>query len=313
MKNPMKTSAFVLFPALAVLALGACSESASPDAAVFQDAKPEISEAVALAPPAAPADADAEPTGTIPSPPGAAVAQLAYSYRYGIEAPYGAVAGLLAKHEAACRDAGPAVCQITGSSVQQAGEKEVSGQLTLRARPDWLQSFRDGLARDAGAAGGRLISSETYSEDLSRQIVDTEARLRAKSTLRDRLQALLATRPGKLSDLLELEQSLAQVQGEIDAERSTLEMMRQRVATSALSLDYRSQGVLGVQGAWAPVGDAVRASQGVMANTVGVIILLVAVLAPLSVVAALALYLGRLIWKRRKKAKAGPAKGPAAP
>ena len=78
------------------------------------------------------------------------------------------------------------------------------------------------------------------SEDLTRQIVDTEAAVRARTALRDRLQAILATRPGKLSDLLEVEKELARVQGELDATQSELAVMRTRVVTSLLTITYSS-------------------------------------------------------------------------
>ena len=91
----------------------------------------------------------------------------------------------------------------------------------------------------------QVVNSGVTSEDLSRQIVDTDAQLRAKTTLRDRLQGLLATHPGKVGDLLAVERELARVQGDIDSAQSELADMRGRVAMSDVTLNYGSSDVLG--------------------------------------------------------------------
>src|SRR5262249_8913389 len=141
----------------------------------------------------------------------------------------------------ACQQAGPRLCQLIGSSRSGDPETYVSGMVQMRGEPGWLRHFMGGLERQADEAGGRIISQSTSTEDLTRSIVDTEAQLRAKKTLRDRLQQLLASRPGRLSDLLEAERALAQVQGEIDAIESGLTVMRTRVAMSELTLSYESE------------------------------------------------------------------------
>ena len=116
-------------------------------------------------------------------------------------------------HAAACRNAGPRVCQLVASRRDGDPPDTLQGSLSLRAEPQWLQRFMKGVQNDAIGAAGRVTSQWTTTEDLTRDIVDTEATLRAKRALRDRLQQLLATRPGSLSDLLGVERELSRVQG----------------------------------------------------------------------------------------------------
>ncbi|HRD45453.1 MAG TPA: DUF4349 domain-containing protein, partial [Caulobacter sp.] len=242
------------------------------------------------------ADTAAAAPGSAPARTVAAgVPMLAYTYRYAIETPAGKVRALAASHEAACVAAGPAQCQVTSFLVQEFGEDSLRATLELHAAPAWLKRFRDGLSDDAKGAGGRVNSSNVSSEDLSRQIVDTEARLRAMTTLRDRLQALLADRPGKLSDLVEIERELARVQGDIDSTTSQLAVMRGRVAMSEVTLNYESRGVLAPRGVWSPLVNAFTDFIGIVAFTLAAMVRLVAWLLPWILIG------GGLLWLFRKR------------
>jgi hypothetical protein len=171
-----------------------------------------------------------------------------------LSAPAEAIRQMVARHESACVQAGPTVCQITSASVSGAGEDRINGTLTLRATPDWLTAFRGKLEADIEGAGGRVVRSSVATDDLSRSIVDTEAAIRAQTALRDRMEDLLANSRGKLPELIELRKQLAQVQGELDAGQSELRMMRARVAMAELKITYEAGPVLAPEGTWAPLG-----------------------------------------------------------
>lgn len=222
---------------------------------------------------------------------------LAYAYRYRIEAPAKSIDMLMGKHEAACLAAGPSVCQVTNANLTKASERRVTGTLSLRARPEWMNAFRAGLSADAEAVDGKVAASDTGTDDLSASIVDTEAAIRAKVIMRDRLEEFMARRSGKVADLLEVERQLAEVRGEIDAAQSSLAMMRNRVRMSSITIDYGVKGSLAKDGAWRPVGDAVRNVQGVAANVVALMILAAAVLGPIALVAGSIILLVRRLRK----------------
>ena len=247
--------------------------------------------------------------------PATAAPMLAYSYAYGVEAPAAQVRPLMTAHERTCVQAGRAACQVVGSSIGGRGRDHVSAMLQLRASPVWIARFRAGLPGQAGKAGGRITQDTTESEDLTRQITDTEATLRAKTTLRDRLQNLLATRPGKLSDLLDVERELARVQAEIDSMTSELAVMRARVATSALTVQYESEGVLAPAGVAAPLKQAVDDFLGIVFFTLAGMVRLVAWLLPWVLIGGILAWLfrgrlGRLRWAYKGKPKAKPAPPP---
>lgn len=297
----------IALAALAVLVLAGCQKregaADSDTSAVPQAAMRMAKDAQGYAEAAPPAAADAPAQTAAAKPITISAPMLAYSYAYGLETEPGRVQGLMKVHEKACLAAGPTVCQVVGQSVESAGKDQVVGDLSLRATPAWLQGFRDGLADQAKAAGGKVVKSQTESEDLTRSIVDTEAALRAKTTLRDRLQALLATRPGKLSDLLEVEQALSEVQQQIDAAQSELAVMRTRVATSAMSIHYSSTGVLAPEGVMSPLSRAFSDFLGIVVGVLAAVVRLVAIVIPLAVIVGLIWWplRKRLRWPGRKK------------
>ena len=229
-------------------------------------------------------------------PPPVSLPMLAYAHRFMMELPGDQVRPLMNWHEQQCVQAGPVLCQVTAAEATDE-DGEVSAKLHMRGDPVWLARFRGGLQTDAERVGGKVRVSGTDTEDLTRTIVDTEAAVRAKTVLRDRLQQMLKTRSGKLPDLLETEQELARVQGEIDAARSELSVMRAQVQTSELRLEYRSLPQMVPARAIEPVKQSVAGVFSIVMTMLAILITLSAVLLPIGLVALPAW----LLWRSRRK------------
>ncbi|MBL8543274.1 MAG: DUF4349 domain-containing protein [Hyphomonadaceae bacterium] len=291
-----------------VLALAGCGqatreESSAPAQgyAVSEMEQARGGEAAPAAPPppiTTPAPQDAPSAPSQPSGPAPAL-YLAYSYGVGFELPSNRLASVMDAHSQACQAAGPRLCQLVGSNKNGDPDSYMEGFVSLRAEPGWLRTFMSGLSAQADAAGGRIISQTTNTEDLTRSIVDTEARLRAQTALRDRLQELLRSRPGRLSDLLEVERELARVQGEIDAVQSNLAVMRTRVSMSELTLNYRSAPRPVGSDTLEPLRQAFANFLGIIVSGFAAIIVIIAGLIPIAVVAAPLIWL-LLRWRRSR-------------
>lgn len=246
--------------------------------AVAEEAAAEAAPADVTAPPPPNAPGPSQPSGPAP------VLYLAYSYAMGLEIPSERLASVMDRHVQACQAAGPRRCQLIGSNRSGDPESYMEGYVSLRGEPAWLNTFKSGMEQEADAAGGRVISETTNSEDLTRQIVDTEARLRAQTALRDRLQELLRSRPGRLADLLEVERELARVQSEIDSVQSALAVMRTRVAMSELNLQYRSAPRPVGSDTFEPLRQAFANFLGVVVSGFAAIIYFIAALIPFAIV-----------------------------
>ena len=224
---------------------------------------------------------------------------LAYAYQIGLEIPSARLSNVMDGHVRACQGAGPRLCQLVGASLGGDPDSAMQGNVQIRGEPNWLAAFMAGIRAQASAAGGRVLSQATTTEDLTRSIVDTEAHLRAETALRDRLQQLLQSRPGRLSDLLEVERELARVQGEIDATQSNLAVMRTRVDMSELTISYQSAPRSVGSDTFEPLRQALAGFLGIIVIGFAAIITLIAGLLPF-VIVIVPIVWGVLVWRRRR-------------
>ena len=99
----------------------------------------------------------------------------------------------------------------------------------------------DPTIADASALG-RVLNRTVSENDVTTRYIDTEARLKTRLALRDRLRTLLDTAES-VEDVLNIERELARVQGEIDAMQGQLDYLDRQVAESTLDLTLQIPAV----------------------------------------------------------------------
>lgn len=259
----------------------------------------DIAEPAAMAPAQPPQSGDASAGGGEISVPRAP--QIAYIYDYGYRLAASRIAPLQRRHADLCESKGPNVCRIL--SMEQFGSEGdyVSGSLRLEVAAAQARAFGDELTKQAEGSGGEQVSAGISGEDLSKQIVDTEARLRARTLLRDRLMEVLASRKGTVAELVEAERGVAQVNEEIDQARSWLEEMKGRVNFSRVNVSYQS-GSPSAGGFLAPIRDALGSAGAILGTVIATLIVLVVGLAPIAGLAILLIWLNRKFgWVKRRR------------
>jgi len=282
-----------LLIALGAALLAGCS---SEDQAASRQEAP----ALAMVEPDAPREAaDGAPTA---GPIEVKVPQLAYSYALGFVLPGPRIAAAQERHRALCAQMGSARCQLL--ALERGGGTGQSTQALLRMRVASAEAarFHDALAKAVAEAGGRPFATKVTAADVSKEIVDTEARIRQRTLLVSRLTEILRTRQGKVSDLVEAERSVAQAQEELDRARGWLSELRGRVAMSDFEVRYdavapsESPDSAGSQLAEALQGSAMAFLMGLR-----MLLTLAIYLAPWLLIAAPAAW---WLWRRRKRATA---------
>lgn len=231
---------------------------------------------------------------------------IAYAHSLGLRLPARSIEPTLQGHVAACNAAGPSVCIVTNSNLNAYSEDEANAYLNLRATPAWIEDFLAGIDAEAQSLRGDVTSRQTTAEDLTVSIVDTGARIKAQLLLQERLEQLLADRPGNLGELLETQRELARVNGEIDSLQSTLAALRQRVDMSRLTVSYETKRNPVSQGALQPLGQAFGDFFYNLASALAAVITAFAVGLPwLLLIGALLWIWLRLIWPRVRRKKTG--------
>jgi hypothetical protein len=203
----------------------------------------------------------AQPSAEEPAPPQPNHApapdapQIAYTYTIGYRLGAEDVASVQARHVALCDSLGPARCRIVSMDRDSGESGSPEANLSLLVDARIARAFGDRLDAAASRAGGSVASRGIEAADLSKQIVDTDARLRGKEALTQRLLVLLRNRTGKVGELVEAERAYAQAQEELDAARSWLADMRRRVAMSRIDVRYAGIGPQ-ANSLWQPVRDS---------------------------------------------------------
>lgn len=190
--------------------------------------------------------------------------QLAYSYSLGYLLPTDKLSAVQDVHRRLCEDMGPARCQLLAFERDDSQDKTGDALTKLRVATNEANRFSDALGKAAADAGGRATGTKVSTDDVSKQIVDTKARIAQRELLVARLTEVLRTRSGKVSELVEAERSVAAAQEELDQARGWLTELQGRVAMSDFEIRYSAIAPATNSGSVA--GQLTEAGQGSFAS-----------------------------------------------
>ena len=204
--------------------------------------------------------------------------QLAYSYTLGYRLPAGAIAGAQQAHLDLCNRLGQR-CQLVAMQRASADDGVSQASLKLRVASDLAQTVSANLTRLVGQAGGRAVDTQVIVQDVSKDLVDTGARIRQREILVARLTEMLRGRQGRVSELVEAERSVAQAQEELDQAKGWLSELSGRVAYSDFTIAYTPTTAPVAaptrQGFFGQLGDAVMQSGAAVAGATRTLLVLI--------------------------------------
>ena len=146
---------------------------------------------------------------------------------------------------------------------------------------------------------GKVETVNSNAQDVGEEYVDITARVSNSRKLEERLLNLLATRTGKLDDVLRVERELARVREEIERYEGRLRYLSTRAAVSTLNITIHEPApILGSDPGQNPIAAALRRAWQNFVGVVAGFIASLGVLIPLAAI-AVALWLGYKRWRRR--------------
>ena len=161
---------------------------------------------------------------------------------------------------------------------------------------------------------GRVEAVQSTAQDVGEEFVDVTARTANARRLEERLVTLLATRTGRLEDVLAVERELARVREEIERYEGRLRYLRTRVSVSTLTVTLHEPypGVGSYPGD-NPILDAFGDAWENFVTFVAGFISSLGVLIPLGLILWAAVWLFRKLFGRPRWPGRGPRNPPPPP
>lgn len=280
------------------------TEEASRDTRVFdtQEAPPRPEEgsttdmAAPMTPPppvaagASRAQMDASAGGPSIAP--TAVPGVAFNYRYAFRLPADRISAVQEAHAAACEKLGAARCRITGMRYRLVGERDIEAMLAFKLAPVIARDFGKNGVEGVARADGMLVDSEITG-------VEVGAAIRGATRTIAQLQEDLARTEEQLAragrgERVELTYQAQQLRERIRAQRQSREADEESLATTPMVFQYGSGDLVPGFETRAPFRRALAEAGDNLVSGAGIILLLLASLAPW------ALLLGSLWWIARR-------------
>jgi uncharacterized protein DUF4349 len=185
-----------------------------------------------------------------------------------------------------------------GGFVANAGVQSGVGQLRSASLEIKLPAARFDDALQGLTPIGKLESVNVEAQDVGEEYVDVTARMENARRLERRLIELLATRTGKLKDVLEVEHELARVREEIERHEGRLRYLRAHTAMSTLTVYvHEPLPVVGSAGT-SVMGEAFKQAWRNFVALLALFVQSLGVVIPLGAVAAI----GWFVWRARVRA-----------
>jgi Domain of unknown function (DUF4349) len=146
---------------------------------------------------------------------------------------------------------------------------------------------------------GRVEFINVTAEDVGEEFVDITARVANGRRLEDRLVDLLATRTGRLQDVLAVERELARVREEIERHEGRLRFLRSRAALSTLAVTlHEAPPIVGDHPGYSVIAEAFRQAWRNFVQLIAGLIASLGILLPVAVLGGATIFLVRRYWKK---------------
>ncbi len=187
------------------------------------------------------------------------------------------------------------LAQRMGGSIANTSMQTGQGQIRSATLEVKIPAARFDEAVGGLTPLGKVEAVNEHSEDVGEEFVDITARMTNAKRLEERLITLLATRTGKLEDVLAVERELARVREEIERYEGRIRYLRTRAAISTLSVTvHEPRPLVGNNPGRSILGEAFRNAWRNFVRFIAGLIEAMGVLIPLAAIGVI----GWLLWRR---------------
>lgn len=110
----------------------------------------------------------------------------------------------------------------------------IENRITIRVQNEFFQD----LLKDIDRHAGRIIHRTITTDDVTKEFVDLESRLKTKHEVQQRHTEILRKKAGTITELLEAEKKIGELQEEIEATVSRISYLKGQVSYSTINLEF---------------------------------------------------------------------------
>lgn len=191
---------------------------------------------------------------------------------------------------------------LTNSTSKLNADGKKQGSITIRVASDKF----DGLIAELSKVG-KVMNQNISGKDVTEEYMDAEARLKTQRELESRLLKLLQEKTARLTDVVEVEQKLANVRENIEKTEGRMRYLKDQASFSTLTVSIYEPSMLTTStggGFFYELGEAVKKGLSGFTSVLAGIITVVIALLPLIVLVLVIVYFVLRYFKKRKAAKA---------
>ncbi len=185
------------------------------------------------------------------------------------------------------------------SKLDASGKKQ--GSITIRVASDKFDAMIADLSKI-----GKVMNQNISGKDVTEEYMDADARLKTQRELESRLLKLLEEKTARLTDVVEVEQKLANVRENIEKTEGRMRYLKDQASFSTLTVSVYEPSLLNTStggGFFYELGQAVKKGLSGFTSVLAGLITVIIALLPLLIIAFLIVYFTVKYLKKRKKAK----------
>lgn len=167
------------------------------------------------------------------------------------------------------------------SSMSSSGKKQ--GTITVRIPAEKFDAFVPEISHI-----GKVMSQNINASDVTEEYIDLEARLKTQKELEQRLYDLLKTKTSALSDILEIENKLADVRSKIESTEGRMKYLMSQASFSTLAISVYEPNLLETTsggGFFDEIWDAIKSGLRGLTGVIKFIIIAFIALLPFLIIA----------------------------
>ncbi len=187
-------------------------------------------------------------------------------------------------------------CQILSANFNRETQfNPPSANLSVRVPPSSVAVFLSGLAQNS-----EVLSHSRTAEDKTDAVIDTDARIKNLTELRDKLRVMLTDKSAKFKDVIDVERELANTQAQLDSMEGVRKALAHETELVAVNIDFTAAQNITHRGFFGPVAAALHNAGHMMMESLASVITFIMSALPWLLIGIPVLILVRKFWLKLK-------------